>query len=118
MTACGDVPSADRPYGRDDPSSDCAEIYSAVQIRTDDGHVVGVMYVDRRGLEVGQRVGAGRTSLGRAQDLALAYPVEGDKRIINHVHLDAQKGDRFITGQPRRNLDLTPLLHEWRSRGF
>jgi murein DD-endopeptidase MepM/ murein hydrolase activator NlpD len=92
------------PYGRDETKWGH---FSAVQITTDDGYVVRVMYVDRDDLENGQRVEAGYT-LGTAEDLSDVYPPKANgKGMTNHVHFDIRLG--------RTYLDPTPMVDAWQN---
>lgn len=69
----------DRAYG----------LYKGVTIRTDDGHLVRIMYINPH-VRSGTRVEAG-TPLGTAQDLSKGYPPAGKVRMTNHVHVDVKK---------------------------
>ena len=90
------------PYGRDE---DKRGKLSAVQITTDDGYVIRLMYVEPGELENGDYVGAG-DSLGTVQDLSDVYPPKDDgSAMTNHVHLDIRRG--------RTYLDPTPLVNAW-----
>jgi murein DD-endopeptidase MepM/ murein hydrolase activator NlpD len=61
---------------------------SAIQIKTDDGHIVEVLYVDSKsaGLKKGDNVEIG-TPIGTAQDLSTVYPPKGKDRMTNHVDI-------------------------------
>ena len=82
--------------------------FSAVQITTDDGYTVRLMYIHTSGLEDGQRVEAG-DSLGTVQNLSDVYPLKdpNDDRsgMTNHVHFDIKRGGTY--------LDPTPLVTAW-----
>jgi len=91
------------PYSRDE---DKQGNFSAVQITTDDGYVIRLMYVKPSELEDGDYVEAG-DSLGTVQDLSKVYPPKGRKRMTNHVHLDIRYGDSY--------LNPTPLVDAWQN---
>jgi hypothetical protein len=76
--------------------------YQAVQIMTDDGHRVRVMYIDPDavGLKQGQRVVAGETPIGKAQDLTKIYPPNKEGVMTNHTHIDVWKDGRFKDPTP------------------
>lgn len=61
---------------------------STVRIKTDDGHLVEVLYVDSRSadLKKGDKVEIG-TPIGTAQDLSKVYPPVGKTRMTNHVDI-------------------------------
>jgi murein DD-endopeptidase MepM/ murein hydrolase activator NlpD len=61
---------------------------SAVRIKTDDGHIVEVLYVDSNSanLKRGDKVEIG-TPIGTAQDLSTVYPPTDKGRMTNHVDI-------------------------------
>ena len=69
----------------------------AVQIRTNDGHLVDVLYFARdTKIREGTAVIAGETVLGTAADLSKTYGSE----VPNHIHLQTWKGGRFRDPTP------------------
>jgi len=90
------------PYGRDATKRGK---FSAVQITTDDGYVVRLMYIITDELEEGQEVQAGDT-LGIVDNLSKVYPPKSDnRRMTNHVHFDIRREGTY--------LDPTPLVNAW-----
>jgi len=89
------------PYGRDATKRGN---FSAVQITTDDGYVVRLMYVKPGELENGQDVEAG-DALGTVQPLSKVYPPTEDGPMTNHVHFDIERGGTY--------LDPTPMVKAW-----
>jgi murein DD-endopeptidase MepM/ murein hydrolase activator NlpD len=76
--------------------------YRGMRIRTDDGDLVTIFYLNRdAGLRQGMRVDRGRTQLGTAQDLHQSYPAD----MTNHIHLEMQ---RMHPVPPREGEDRTP----------
>ncbi|MFO1189476.1 MAG: M23 family peptidase [Alphaproteobacteria bacterium] len=71
---------------------------TGVRILTDDGYQVRVLYVDGRAAGLGRlaRVAAGRTPIGRAQDLSILYPPRAGGSMTNHIHLDVSKAGQFL----------------------
>ncbi|NVJ92977.1 MAG: peptidoglycan DD-metalloendopeptidase family protein [Methylocystaceae bacterium] len=67
-------------YGK--AKNDGEPVYRTVDVETADGHIVRHFYVDSD-LKVGDEVQAGKTRLGRAQDLGKRY-----SDITNHIHLE------------------------------
>lgn len=67
--------------------------YGGVEIESDDGYVVKMLYVDPNAAKLtqGQRVEAGKTPIGMAQDLSVRYPHTGSRRMTNHVHIEIRK---------------------------
>ena len=84
------------------PDQPQVEAGQAVQIMTDDGHRVRVMYIDPDavGLKQGQRVVAGETPIGKAQDLTKIYPPNKEGVMTNHTHIDVWKDGRFKDPTP------------------
>jgi murein DD-endopeptidase MepM/ murein hydrolase activator NlpD len=83
----GTVESVDiEPYPNDPRKKG---MYTGVSIRTDDGALVRVLYVNRH-VRAGTRVEAG-TPIGTAQDLSKAYPPTAKGKMTNHVHVDVKK---------------------------
>lgn len=82
------------PYG---PGSRHHGNYQAVRIRTDDGHLVDVLYI-APDAKIGRDtvVVAGETVLGTAADLSKTY----GNSVPNHIHLQTQKGGRFRDPTP------------------
>lgn len=79
-----------------------------MQIRTDDGQIVDIPYVNTESadLKPGQRIKAGQP-IGTAQDLSTVYPPIGKTRITNHA--DIRIKDK--NGMPK---DPTPLVRgQW-----
>jgi hypothetical protein len=74
---------------------------------SDDGKFVDLMYVKRDdGLADGQRVTAGQTSLGTAQDLSTIY-----KNIGNHIHVQIYREDRGANNATREfYYDPEPMI--------
>ncbi len=91
------------PYGRDATKRGN---FSAVQITTDDGYVVRLMYINTDDLENGQDVEAGDT-LGAVEDLSEVYPPKKEGAMTNHVHFDIRRGETY--------LDPTPLVDAWQN---
>ncbi|MBI4968518.1 MAG: hypothetical protein HZC25_10415 [Rhodospirillales bacterium] len=82
------------PYGK---SGDKRKIgvYQGITIRTEDGHRVRVMYIDPA-VEAGDKVEAGATKIGTAQDLAKVYPPKPNgEQMTNHIHVDVMKDGVF-----------------------
>ena len=75
------------PY-RTNPDVNTRGKLSAVQIKTDDGHVVEVLYVDAKsaGLKKGDKIEIGMP-IGKAQDLSTVYPPTSKGRMTNHVDI-------------------------------
>jgi hypothetical protein len=69
----------------------------AVQIRTNDGHLVDVLYI-APDAKIGRDtvVVAGETVLGTSADLSKTY----GNSVPNHIHLQTQKGGRFRDPTP------------------
>ena len=76
------------PFDPYESDSDKRGKLSAIRIKTDDGHIVEVLYVDSNaaGPEKGDRVEIG-TPIGRAQDLSTVYPPTKDGPMTNHVDI-------------------------------
>ncbi len=75
---------------------------SAVQIKTDDGHIVQILYVDSKssGLKPGDRVEIG-TPVGKTQDLAPVYPPKKDGGIMaNHIDVRIKKNGVYKDPKP------------------
>jgi murein DD-endopeptidase MepM/ murein hydrolase activator NlpD len=74
---------------------------SAVQIKTDDGHIVEILYVDPRssGLKPGDRVEIG-TPVGKAQDLSPAYPPRKSGVMTNHIDVRIRKDGIYKNPKP------------------
>jgi murein DD-endopeptidase MepM/ murein hydrolase activator NlpD len=68
--------------------------FQGTSIRTDDGHVVRILYVNSH-LRKGTRVEPG-TPIGTAQDLSPAYPPVGKTRMTNHVHVEVIKNGTHV----------------------
>ncbi|MBF0167704.1 MAG: M23 family metallopeptidase [Alphaproteobacteria bacterium] len=81
------------PYGSSNDMSKRGK-YKAVSIRTEDGHLVRVMYIDPD-VKSGQKVEAAKTRIGTSQDLSKIYPPVGNTKMTNHVHIDVQKKGEF-----------------------
>lgn len=79
------------PY-RSDPEK--RDKLSAMKIRTEDGHVVDVLYVDTDavGLKRGDKVEIG-TPIGTAQDLSTIYPPKKEGIMTNHIHVRIKDKD-------------------------
>ena len=81
----------------------------AVRIKTDDGYQVNVLYVNPKtaGLAQGQRVVAGQTPIGAAEDITPVYPRNKYGVMTNHVHVEVKKKGRVIDPTPmiRSNRD-------------
>ena len=88
------------PY-RSDP--ELRDKLSAVQIKTDDGHIVEILYVDPKssGLKPGDKVEIG-TPIGKAQDLAPVYPPRKSGAMTNHIDVRIKKDGVYK--------DPTPLI--------
>jgi hypothetical protein len=93
------------PYGGDRTKSGKL---NAVRIETDDGKFVDLMYVKRAdGLADGQRVTAGETSLGTAQDLSTVY----GNSVGNHVHVQVLRSETGANGGTREiYYDPEPMI--------
>ena len=67
--------------------------YKGVEFKTDDGHRVKIMYIDSKdmGLKRGQRVEAGKTPIGRAQDISKVFPKNKFGKMTPHVHIEIRK---------------------------
>lgn len=74
-----------------DPYGD--RIFKGVSIRTDDGYLVRVLYVDPS-VKMGERVQAGMP-IGVAQDLSQKHKPKGKDKMTNHVHVEIKKGNDF-----------------------
>lgn len=75
---------------------------SAVQIKTDDGHIVEILYVDPQssGLKPGDKIEI-VTPIGSAQDLAPVYPPTKEGGIMtNHIDVRIKKGGVYKDPSP------------------
>lgn len=71
--------------------------YSGVYIRTDDGFEVKVFFIEvAPDLKPGDRVEAGKTPIGTAQDITLKYPPTAEKKMANHIHVQIKKDGKAI----------------------
>jgi murein DD-endopeptidase MepM/ murein hydrolase activator NlpD len=86
--------------------------YIGVDIETDDGHIVRLLYVSPAdGLKSGVRVEKGKTQIGQAQDLHQSH----DKRMTNHIHLEVHRPAERPEGRgrPSRNyIDPSPYVRD------
>lgn len=87
---------------------------SAIQLVTDDGFVVRLLYVEAAAplRRPGARVAMGQ-AIGVADDLSKIYPPIAAGPMTNHVHLDIQRGRVWRRGDVDACLDPTPLVAAW-----
>lgn len=78
------------PYS-DDPR------YSGAVIKTEDGAEVKVLYIKPApDLKPGDKVEAGKTPIGTAQDITPKYPPRNGKPMTNHIHIQVKKDGDFL----------------------
>lgn len=86
--------------------------YTGVDIKTDDGHIVRMLYVKPSdGLAFGTRVEKGETQIGQAQDLHQSH----DKRMTNHIHMEVHRPSTApqAGNRPSRDrIDPTPHIRD------
>ncbi|HJS32085.1 MAG TPA: M23 family peptidase [Alphaproteobacteria bacterium] len=87
---------------------------SAIQLVTDDGFVVRLLYVEAVAplRASGARVAVGQ-AIGVADNLSKIYPPTAAGPMTNHVHLDIQRGRVWRRGDAAAYLDPTPLVAAW-----
>ncbi len=91
-TVDGVVTMVGRPYG--EPINAGEPTYRYVEVTTADGHVTRLLYVDPS-VKIGDRVRAGETRIGVAQDITLRYP-----ETPGHVHFEMRN-----SGKPLPTMD-------------
>lgn len=70
-------------------------LYSGVEIKAENGDMVQVMYVNpNAAIRPGQKVTAGKTQVGTAQDITPSYPPRKDGVMTNHIHVEVETGPR------------------------
>ena len=97
-TVSGKVVNIGAPYTDGD--------YKIVDVKTDDGYIVRHFYVSPE-IKKGDNVIAGKTSIGKAQNIA-AKP--GNEGMSNHVHVEVRDPQMPIYEKPgyRRYKDIRP----------
>jgi|GEM_PF-3521073 murein DD-endopeptidase MepM/ murein hydrolase activator NlpD len=71
--------------------------YSGAFIKTGDGAEVKIFYIKPvSGLKRGDKVEAGKTPIGTAQDIAPKYPPRNGKPMTNHAHIQVKKDGKAI----------------------
>ncbi len=82
-------------------------LYGGVEIEAENGDFVQIMYIDPdANLKQGQRVIAGETPIGAAQDITPSFPPRKKGVMTNHIHVEVE--DR--SGVKKKFKDPTPMF--------
>ena len=66
-------------------------LYGGVEIEAENGDMVQIMYISPdTELKQGQRVIAGETPIGTAQDITPSYPPKKEGVMTNHIHIEVE----------------------------
>jgi len=82
-------------------------LYGGVEIEADNGDRVQIMYISPDpDLKRGQRVIAGETPIGAAQDITPSYPPKKEGVMTNHIHVEVEDW----SGGKKKFKDPTPMV--------
>jgi len=82
-------------------------LYGGIEIEADNGDMVQIMYIGPdANLKRGQRVVAGETPIGAAQDITPSYPPKKEGVMTNHIHVEVEDW----SGSTKKFKDPTPMF--------